>query len=96
MTYIIRMKHATSTELSANLSAMMAKVNDDHEPLIVTRARGRPVVVISLEDHASADETAYLLASPADARALRTAIVRLDNAEDVTRSIEELEAMTSE
>jgi antitoxin YefM len=90
------MKHATSTEFRANLSAMMDKVNDDHEPLIVTRAKGRPVVVISLEDYAAMDETAYLLSSPANARALREAIARLDNGEGVTKSMEELEAMAGE
>ena len=71
------MKHTSSTELRANLAAMMDRVNDDHEPLMVTRAKGRPVVMISLEDYAAMDETAYLLSSPANAKALRDAMARL-------------------
>ena len=51
------MKFLSSTELRANLSAVMDQVNDDHEPVIVTRARGKPVVMVSLEDWASMDET---------------------------------------
>ena len=32
------MKTLSSTELRANLSAIMDRVNDDHEPVIVHRA----------------------------------------------------------
>ena len=48
--YITPMKTLSSTDLRANLSAVMDRVNDDHEPVIVTRAKGRPVVMVSLED----------------------------------------------
>ena len=47
------MKTLSSTELRANLSAVMDRVNDDHEPVIVHRAKGKPVVMVSLEDWAS-------------------------------------------
>ena len=57
------MKTLNSTELRANLSSVMDRVNTDHEPVIVTRAEGSPVVMVSLEDWASMDETAYLLSS---------------------------------
>ncbi len=33
------MKTLSSTDLRANLSAVMDRVNDDHEPVIVTRAK---------------------------------------------------------
>lgn len=90
------MKHTSSTELRANLSAMMDRVNDDHEPLIITRAKGRPVVMISLEDYDAMDETAYLLSNPNNAKALREAITRLDKGDTINKSIEELEAMADE
>ena len=57
-------KTLSSTALRASLSAVMDQVNDDHEPVIVTRAKGKPVVMVSLEDWASMDETTYLLSSP--------------------------------
>ncbi len=90
------MKHTSSTDLRANLAAMMDRVNDDHEPLMVTRAKGRPVVMISLEDYTAMDETAYLLASPANARALRDAIARVESGDIVPKSMEELEALAEE
>ena len=72
------MKTLTSTDLRANLSAVMDRVNDDHEPVIVTRAKGKPVVMVSLEDWSSMDETTYLLASPANASLLREGIAALN------------------
>ena len=68
------MKTLSSTDLRANLASVMDRVNDDHEPVIVTRAKGRPVVMVSLEDWASMDETTYLLASPANKAALMASI----------------------
>ncbi len=90
------MKHTSSTELRANLSRLMDQVNDDHEPLIVTRAGGKPVVMISLEDYDALDETSYLLASPENARQLRESIAQLERGEVITKTIEELEAMAEE
>ena len=40
--YAYQMKTLSSTELRATLSAVMDQVNDDHEPVIVTRAKGKP------------------------------------------------------
>ncbi|WP_456386932.1 type II toxin-antitoxin system Phd/YefM family antitoxin [Profundibacter sp.] len=90
------MKHTSSTDLRANLSKMMDQVNDDHEPLIVTRAKGKPVVMISVEDYDAMDETAYLLSSPANKAALLESIVQVERGELVHKTIEELEAMAEE
>ena len=72
------MKTLSSTDLRANLASVMDQVNDDHEPVIVTRAKGRPVVMVSLEDWASMDETTYLLSSPENARRLRESVRQLE------------------
>jgi antitoxin YefM len=81
------MKTLSSTELRANLSAVMDRVNDDHEPVIVTRARGKPVVMVSLEDWASMDETTYLLSSPENARRLRESIRQLNEGKGIVRDL---------
>jgi len=70
------MKHTSSTDLRSNLSAMMDKVNDDHEPLMVTRTGGKPVVMISLEDYDEIDATIHLMSSPRNAARLNRAIER--------------------
>ena len=90
------MKTLSSTDLRANLSAVMDRVNDDHEPVIVTRAKGRPVVMVSLEDWASMDETTYLLASPANKTALLAAISEIDADRSVMKTMADLEAMENE
>lgn len=90
------MKTLSSTELRANLSAVMDRVNDDHEPVIVHRAKGKPVVMVSLEDWASMDETAYLLASPANRRALMQSIAELDAGHGIVKTMEELQEMAKE
>ena len=91
------MKTLSSTDLRANLSSVMDRVNDDHEPVIVTRAKGRPVVMVSLEDWASMDETTYLTASPANKTALDKAIRdwRAGGAV-IVKTMDELTAMEQE
>lgn len=81
------MKHATSTDFRKNLSAMMDRVNDDHEPLLVTRTGGKPVVMISLEDYQQMDETAYLLSTEANRARLLEAVTGLKAGEGVEREL---------
>ncbi len=91
------MKILTSTELRANLSAVMDRVNDDHDPVIVTRAGGKPVVMVSLEDWSSMDETTYLTASPANKSMLDRAIADFNaGVPGVVKTMAELEALEKE
>ncbi len=75
---------------------MMDQVNDDHEPLIITRAKGSPAVLISLDDYTAMDETAYLMASPANKKSLLDAIEQAKHGDFVTKTMDELEAMAGE
>ncbi|MEA2639105.1 MAG: antitoxin YefM [Chloroflexota bacterium] len=52
------------THARARLAQIMEKVSDDHAPVIITRKNERAVVMMSLEDYESLEETAYLLGSP--------------------------------
>ncbi len=90
------MRTLSSTELRANLSSVMDQVNDDHTPVIVTRARGKPVVMVSLEDWASMDETTYLLSSPANRRELLASIAEGRAGKVVVKTMEELRAFEDE
>ncbi|MGB4908286.1 MAG: type II toxin-antitoxin system prevent-host-death family antitoxin [Tabrizicola sp.] len=90
------MKTLSSTELRANLSAVMDQVNDDHEPVIIHRAKGKPVVMVSLEDWASMDETTYLLANPANRAELLQAIAESREGKVVVKTMEELLAYENE
>ena len=67
----------TYSTARANLARTMDRVCDDHEPLIITRNKEQSVVMISLEDYQSLEETAYLLRSPKNARRLLAATAQL-------------------
>ncbi len=73
------MRSTSYSDLRKNLAATLDSVTNDHEPVLITRDRGKPAaVLISLEDFASYEETAYLLRSPKNAERLRKAIENLD------------------
>ena len=81
------------SESRANFAAMLDKVNDDHAPVLITRQKGKPAVLISLDDFNALDETAYLLRDPENAKRLCSALDELNQGGGVTRSFEELQKM---
>lgn len=56
------------------LAKTMDKVNEDRAPVLITRQRGKPAVLMSLEDFNAYEETAYLMRSPRNAARLRGAV----------------------
>ncbi|WNJ89396.1 type II toxin-antitoxin system prevent-host-death family antitoxin [Bosea sp. 685] len=87
------MKVVTYSHLRANLAKIMDQAADDHDPVIVTRANGKAAVLLSLEDFGSYEETRYLHASPANAKALEESIAELDRGESITfKSADDLKA----
>jgi antitoxin YefM len=73
-----RMDALTYSQARNNLAKTMDKVCDDHSPIIITRTNQRSVVMISLDDYRSLEETAYLLRSPRNARRLLESIAELE------------------
>ncbi len=84
------MKAITYTAARESLASTMDRVCMDHDPVIITRNRDQAVVMISLEDYESLEETAYLLRSPANARRLLDSISDLKESGGITKSIDEL------
>ena len=84
------MKAITYTAARESLASTMDRVCLDHDPVIITRNRDQAVVMMSLEDYESLQETAYLLRSPANARRLLDSISELQGSGGVTKSIDEL------
>lgn len=72
------MNAITYTKVRANLSRTMEMVCDNHEPVIITKKDNHSVVMISLEDYNSLEETSYLLRSPKNARRLIESIAQLE------------------
>ncbi len=73
------MQTTSYSQLRKSLAATLDRVAADHEPVIITRDKGKPsAVLMSLEDFASFEETRYLLRSPRNAERLLASIAELD------------------
>jgi len=84
------MKSTSYSELRKNLTSTLDRVAADHEPVIITRDRGKPAAVLmSLEDYASFEETRYLLRSPANAERLAESIAELEAGKGTARTLDE-------
>ncbi|NKB24398.1 MAG: type II toxin-antitoxin system prevent-host-death family antitoxin [Kiritimatiellae bacterium] len=84
------MKTITYTAARESLATTMQRVCDDHDPIVVTRRRDQAVVMMSLEDYVSMEETAYLLRSPKNARRLRKAVDQLRSGKGSEHELPEL------
>ena len=81
-TYASLIRTTSYSDFRKNLAATIERVNADHEPVVITRDKGKPsAVLMSLEDFASYEETRYLLRSPANAERLLASIASLDAGE---------------
>jgi antitoxin YefM len=78
------------TAARENLAATMDKVCKDHDPVIITRNRDQAVVMMSLEDYSSLEETAYLTRSPANAKRLREGIRALEKGKGIKKKLRDL------
>jgi antitoxin YefM len=84
-----RMDAITYSAARAHLASTMDRVCNDHEPVIITRSGQQSVVMLSLEDYQSLEETAYLLRSPANARRLLNAVMELSSGGGQARELAE-------
>jgi len=67
----------TFSEARANLKTVMDDVCKDHTPSVVTRENGEHVVMLSLADFNSMEETMFLLGSANNAIRLMESIAQL-------------------
>lgn len=83
------MEAITYTRARANLAQTIDSVCENHEPVIITKKNDRSVVMLSLEDYQSLEETSYLLRSPENARRLLDSINELDAGNGTERKLRE-------
>ncbi len=79
----------TYSTARATLADTMNRVCDDHEPIIITRNGQQAVVMMSLDDFKSLEETSYLLRSPKNAKRLLESISSLEAGKGAARSLAE-------
>jgi antitoxin YefM len=64
----------TLKDAKSDLDKLMDEAVENHEPVIITREGKPPVVLVSLADWNSQQETEYLLRSPANRKRLLRSI----------------------
>ncbi len=68
------MKAVNYSELRQNLKANLDAVTDNAELLVVHRSKGKSIVVMSLEEYNSIEETLHLLESKENRQRLELAV----------------------
>lgn len=81
------MDRVSFSELRQNLKKHLDKVCDDRAPLVVMRRKGEAVVVLSLADYKSFEETLHLLSNPANAARLMRSIAQAEAGQFVGHDI---------
>ncbi len=77
----------TYTKARTHLAETMERVCEDHAPVIITKKEEHAVVMISLEDYRSMEETTYLLRSPRNARRLLEGVAQLEGGGGTARKL---------
>lgn len=82
------MEVLTYTDARASLKDVMDRVIHDRVEVVVTRKKREAVVMISLDEYNSIQETLHLQKSPENARRLQASIAQLDAGKGIERDIE--------
>ncbi|MCP9750814.1 type II toxin-antitoxin system Phd/YefM family antitoxin [Ferruginibacter sp. HRS2-29] len=81
------MKVVNYTEFRNNLSENLNEVNDDGDIVIVSRSKGKNVVVMSLEEYNSIQETLHLTSTKANRKQLDIAVEEMNKGQFVKRKL---------
>jgi antitoxin YefM len=80
-------KSITYTAARENLASTINRVCEDQAPVVITRNRDQAVVMLSLAEYESLQETAYLLRSPANAKRLLSSIDSFNRGKGIKRKV---------
>lgn len=76
------------TKARNNFSDVMNKVCQNHTPITIYRQESKPVVLISLEDYNSIEETMYLMSTPNNFKNLLQSIDEIEQGKVIEMDIE--------
>ncbi len=71
------------------LKEVMDRVVENHQPVVISRQKAESVVMVSLADWHSIEETMHLLSSPTNASRLKASIQDLDAGKGTERQLTE-------
>ena len=81
------MENMNYSNFRNNLSAALDMVNENHNPILITRQSGKPAVVMSLDDFKSYEETAYIMSSARNIERLNQAVEQLEKGQGMTHEL---------
>ena len=81
------MLNLSYTQARATLARTMTRVCQDQTPVLITRQNQESVIMMSLSDYESLEETAHLLRSPRNARRLLESIEQFEAGRGKTQSL---------
>ncbi|QQL46332.1 type II toxin-antitoxin system Phd/YefM family antitoxin [Sulfuriroseicoccus oceanibius] len=81
------MKAVTYSHARAHLARTISEVCENHDPVVITKKGTDSVVMMSLEDYESMQETAYLLRSPKNASRLLLSLEQLESGKGKERPL---------
>lgn len=79
------------SELRKDMKHIMDRVQDRHEPTIITRKQGS-MVMMSLEDYNALEETAYILSNPNNAKHVLSSLAELREGKGKERDLIEFQS----
>ena len=84
------METISSTEIGGNIDDVLMRVVATQNPLLIDGGDKPAVVMVSLEEFNSLQETLYLLSNPANAAHLQKSINDLENGLGIPVSLDDL------
>lgn len=78
-----------------DLGALMDRVSKKREEAIITRKKGEPVVMLSLDEWSRINETLHIMSSQENIDALRDSIDRLENRKGIRKSRKKIDEVKS-
>jgi len=81
------MKAIPYSRVRSHFARTLQKVCEDHAPIMITRQGKDAVVMMSLEEYESLNETAYLLQNPKNAKRLLVSIKELERGKGKKRKV---------
>ena len=78
-----------------DLGPLMDRVTKKREEAIITRENGEPVVMLSLDEWSSINETLHVLSSREYIEVIRDSLKRLENKADIRKSREKIDVVRS-
>ena len=81
------MRVVNYTEFRKNLAENLNVVSEESEIVVVARSKGKNVVVMSLDEYNSQQETMYLNSTTANRRRLEKAIKNMNDAKFIKKKL---------